>query len=1151
MEMMNFLSLISLGLCIGLLMGAFRQKQVPLAILWTVFGISQMTFLPWSLHWVLLVLPLVIRFYLYAFFARSAIWQRETVNAFPFLVLVIAALIITDYQSVLLKTALVWETWRLLSLVTGIYREKGIATFRSGAKINWFNTLIGVQLVLFIFLLLEAPSEFFTVVMALFVTISSWHFGKGTAYETFTSAPKYARSTLMTAEKARLLDALETEIRPGTYLLKSDASLKGLAKLIGTSSHNLSQLLNASKGMTFFELQAAVRIREAKKLLQNPATDHLKIEEIANQVGYASKSSFNTTFKKITGKTPSEYRDLDVRSNKVERSPDAFEPGIHRQGDTFELLKNASIMLTGFFKIYYRNLLRNKAFSFINMFGLVLGFTSALLVCVYLRFELSFDEFHADAEDIYRVAILDDSPQTRTPHPLAQAMVDEFSQVEAAVSLSPIYGPGLTLQDIFVRNPQDDEWIKQAGGFYADSTFFDVFDFKLIVGNPEEALSGVGHVVISQSLATKFYGEENPLGKEIEAGTSGFKGVINGVFEDPPENSHFHPKFLVSYMTIKSMNPDDLWFRWDDSGHFNYVKLKPGSNPQLVEAAFPDLYLKYDLIDQEIYERWRAGGLYLGLQPLTAIHLTSDIRWELEKNSNMTYVYILLGAMLFILIITSINFINLSTARVVERGKEIGIRKTLGARQIAVSSQFTSEAVFSCLIAAVVSLLLAWALFGEFSLMAGKSIPLAFLLDPMLVFSFFGLVLLVGLITGIYPAVSVTKIKSSEILKGKLANQSSGLFLRRSLVAIQFCVSAILIFGSMVTFSQLNFLENKALGFDADELIVLDLHTEQEEDQLEAIKQRAMSIPGVIGTGGLSSLPGSQFNRNSLFSESQPDNRVSCSELRVDYDALPLLGVSLMEGRFFEQSRAMDSLGSTYLINEAALEQFQVDNIFSEVVLWDEEAGMSRGKVVGVLEDFHYKSLHEPIRPLAIKINPDAINYLLVKVEAGTSISGVLESLEAIHTDFDDQYAFEYAFMDQSLENVYRADRQAFAVFNLFTTIALVLSVLGLSGLAYLLINQKTKEIGIRKVMGAKLVDILWYESRTFLIGSVISLVVGLPLAYFLMNFWLENFAYQITIGLAPFGLTSIIVLALVVICVAISVIRTTLRNPSQALRYE
>lgn len=1150
---MEILPLISLGLFLGLWFAALRQKHAGLVALWLVFGISQTSFILWPVppQWIFMILPLVVRFYVLRFFDQPIKWQRELSNVLPFVLPITATPFFADYGTFLLKGAFAYETWRVLTLVTRIYRQKGISTFGNGAKMNWLNILVGVQLILLAFLLIEVPVTFLTLLVGIFAFISSWHFGKATAYEPFAVPPKYAKSTLLTPDKVRLLDALENQLKPGTYFLQSDASLKGLAKLVSTSTHNLSQFLNESKGVTFFELQANVRIREAKKLLHHPQKQHLKIEEIANQVGYASKSSFNTTFKKITGKTPSEYRDMDVRSDKVERSPDAFEPANQGPGDTFEFLKHASIMLTGFFKIYYRSLLRNKAFSFINMFGLVLGFTSTLLVWVYLRFELSYDQFHADSENIYRVAILDDSPQTRTPHPLAQAMITEFSQVESAVSLSPIYGPGLTLQDIFVRDTQNDDWIKQSGGFYADSTFFDVFDFNLSIGNPKEALSGVGHVVISESLARKFYGDENPLGQEIEAGTSGFKGVINGVFEDPPANSHFHPKFLVSYMTIKSMNPDDLWFKWDDSGHFNYVKLKPGTNPKVVEAAFPDLYLKYDLINEEVHERWKEGITYLGLQPMTSIHLTSDIRWELEKNSNMTYVYILLGAIIFIIVITSINFVNLSTARVVERGKEIGIRKTLGARQLAVSTQFTMESVFSCLLAAVVSFLFACLLFSEFSLLAGRAIPLNFLLEPTLIFTYTGLVLFVGLITGIYPAISVTRIKSSEILKGKLANQSSGLLLRRSLVAIQFCVSAILIFGSLVIFSQINFLENKALGFDADELIILDIHTEQEEDQLVAMKQQILSIPGVLGAGGISSLPGSQFNRNSLFTEDQPDNRVSCSELRVDYDALPLLGVQLKKGRFFEKSRGMDSLGSSYLVNEAALAQFQVDDIFEKTMLWDEEAGMSRGKIVGVIEDFHYKSLHEPIRPLAIKINTDAINYLMVKVEAGTSIPQVLAALEDVHTGFDPQFAFEYAFMDQSLEQVYQSDRQAFAVFNLFTSIALILSVMGLSGLAYLLISQKTKEIGIRKVMGAKLTDILWYESRTFLIGSVISLVVGLPLAYLLMNFWLENFAYQITIGLAPFGLTSIIVLVLVVCCVAISVIRTTLRNPSQALRYE
>lgn len=1152
---MEILQIITFGLLCSLLIGAIRQSKAGLAGVWLLLALSQSSFIPWAFdaEWFLVGLPIVTRLHFWHFFQIPIHWQRELINWIPVICLGVLLFFFQAWWISGLKLVWIWETWRLIGLVSKTFKQRGITFLgKNGARINWVQGLVLFQGLVLIMFLTELPLNFLLLLSTGFTIFSTWIFANPEAFQSFASPAKYVKSNLDTAEKARLLHELDHQLRNGNYLLQPDASLKGLAKLVGTNGHNLSQLLNESKGVTFFELQSSVRVREAKKLLQSESHQHLKIEEIANEVGYASKSSFNTTFKKITGKTPSEFRESDVRSDKVERSTDGYEPGLQDITDTFGLLKNSNIMLSGFFKIYYRNLLSNKAFSFINLFGLVLGFTSALLVWVYLRFELSYDRFHADAENIYRVAILDDNPQTRTPHPLAQAMVEEFSQVEAAVSLSPIYGPGLTLQDIFVRDPRKDEWIKQPGGFYADSTFFDVFDFELIVGNDNEALSGVGNVVISESIARKFYGDEDPLGKEVEAGTSGFRGVITGVFKDVPANSHFHPEFLVSYMTIKSFTPDDWWFKWQDPGHFNYVKLKPGANPTVIEAGFPDLYLKYDQIDEEVHQRWKSGDIrYLGLQAMTDIHLNSDIKWELEKNGNMTYIYILLGAIVFILVITSINFINLSTARVVERGKEIGIRKTLGARESAVSIQLTVESIFSCLAASFIAFLMAWLLFSDFSSLAGRAIPLHFLLNMKLIGAFLALAISIGMVSGFYPAISVAKIKSSEILKGKLANQSRGLYLRRGLVAVQFCVSAILIFGSLVIFNQIMFLENKELGFESDEVIIVDIHTDQVEDQLTAIKQEMRAIPGVIGAGGISNIPGSQFNQNGIFREDNPDNRVSCAELRVDFDALTLLGVNLKEGRFFEESRKVDSIGNSFIINETAWSQLQSDDIFDETILWDEEVGMSRGKVVGVLEDFHFKSLHEEIRPLIIKINEDAINYIVVKVEAGTSIPNVLQALEKVYSQFDAQFSFEYSFLDQTLEDGYEADRQAFAIFNLFTGIALLLSVMGLAGLAYLLVSQKTREIGIRKVMGARIADILWHESRLFFLGSLVSLLVGLPTAYFLMRYWLENFAYQISIGPTPFGVTIVVILTLVVLCVAISVFKTTLRNPSQALRYE
>ena len=920
---MEILSFISLGLLISLLFSAVRQKQSGLVCVWLILTVSQTSFLRWPIpvEWVLLLLPAATRLYLLRFFNLPIRGSRELVNEIPFAILVLVGLLLPNYTILILKVAFSWAFWRMFRLLFRTFRQKGIPFLAAnGSRLNWIQGLFLMQFVLLGFFLIEATLNFPDILLAVFSLMSTWVFANPEAFKTFTPPTKYAKSNLVIPEKARLLKRLEQELRTGDYLIQPDASLKGLAKMMGTSGHNLSQLLNESKGVTFFELQASVRITRAKKLLHSPDYQHFKIEEIAHAVGYASKSSFNTAFKKITGKTPSEYRDLDVREDKVERSTDQYEPDNQRHTDTFELLINTSIMLSGFFKIYYRNLFRNRAFSFINLFGLVLGFTSALLVGLYLRFELSYDQFHDRAEDIYRVAILDDNPQTRTPHPLAQAMVQDLSQVEAAVSLSPIYGPGLTLQDIFVRDPQKEEWIKQPGGFFADSTFFDVFDFRLIVGNPREALSGVGNVVISASIARKFYGDENPLGQVIEAGTSGFRGVITGVMEDVPPNSHFHPEFLVSYMTRKSLEPDSFWFKWGDAGHFNYVKLKSGTNPKVIEASFPDLYYKYDQVSAEIRDRWKANEFdYLGLQAITDIHLHSDIKWELEQNSNVTYIYILVGALLFILVITAINFINLSTARVVERGKEIGIRKTLGAPETAVSAQFTVESIFSCLAAAIVAVVLALALFDWFAELAGRAIPLSFLLDIQLIGLFLGLAFVVGLVSGFYPAISVARIQSSEILKGKLANQSSGLVIRRGLVAVQFCVSAILIFGSLVIFNQIRFLENKALGFDSDEIIIIDLNTDEAARQLNAFKQEIRTIPGVIGAGGISNLPGSQFNQNSIFKEDDPENRIGCAELRVDFDVLSLLGVTLKEGRLFDPSRQVDSLGTSFIINETAL----------------------------------------------------------------------------------------------------------------------------------------------------------------------------------------------------------------------------------------
>ncbi len=1160
--MISELLYIGIGISLVIFAGSLRQSQNqrPGSLLyWGAFFLLGITTIAASKYQYLfiLLLPSIIRINTNYWFGAEVNMKRLGGIIVPFGVMVI----LVEYTSIgswLLGLFLLSEIFLNVRLIHKHFVSKGISLFsRVGSKVRWILIFYCLNLSLVIFIYLNMTDWFdyipeaFSVNYILVSVLGIFKYaGNPDSYKPLVQELKYAKSTLDEREKYRILKEIDRQLNEEKYHLDASASLAGLAKRVRANTHQVSQVINEAKGSSFFELMASCRVRDARKILRDPQYRHYKIERIAEEVGYLSKSAFNTSFKKITGFTPSEYRQGDVRDHKDERLDHREITGNMPTESTFGYIKNLLIMLSNFFKIYFRSLLRNKAFSFINLFGLTVGLTSSLLIFVFLRHELSYDKFHERAGDIYRIAWYSGNPQTRTPHPLAQALAKDFTQVESAVTLSPIYGPGLTLQSIYVRNPETNVMFREPDGFLVDSTFFDVFDFELIIGNEKEALSGVGNIVITRTLAEKYFGEENPLGKRMEAVEYDFSGVITGVMEDPPPNSHFHPKFMVSYMTRKSTEPDNPWFQWGDFGHFNYVKLREGTDPREIEDVIPDWLTNYvDLSEDDLLEL-KLRRSYFALQSITDIHLHSNIRWELEANSNIVYIYILASAIFIILAIASINFINLSTARALERTKEVGIRRTLGAQKAGISFQFLTEAIATCFIALIIAYGLAILIFPQFVSLTGKPMAIQELLNLATIGFTLLMTFSIGVITGIYPALAVTKIKPADILKGKFSSQSRGSVFQKGLIAVQFIFSTVMIFGSAVVLDQIEYMEGKELGFDGEQTLVLELHTPDEIARLEAIKSEITKIPGVLKVGGISNLPGGQFNQNVIFPKGYPDDPIDCSELRVDFDALQVLGLELEQGRWFDRSMSQDSAGASYIVNNAAIESLNLENIYETKIMWNEERAVREGNIVGVLKDFHYKSLHESIQPVVINVNPSSVNYVLVKFD-GQNSPRVIQAIADVHGQFDAEFGLDFFFLDSRIDALYNAERKAFAIFNLFTFIAIALAALGLLGLAYLIITQRTREIGIRKVMGARVSDILWMENKSFLKVITISLVIGLPVSYILMQRWMEAFAYRAPFSVMPFMMTVSILAVVAVASVTFAVLRTLLKNPSVALRYE
>lgn len=1162
MSYSEIILLISLSHMVMLFFGAIRRRKSNyvkwLAASWAWLVLLNSTF---YYHFVpapylFLFSPLFLRALLFSFFEKP-LPAPYLLQAVPPVLLAAVCFVLPLAGMWLSGFYLLFEAFSLSKAFIRFSRQRGISLPGGGSKkVSWmlfFFIANGLLLAAGLMYGATGHSAFqtgFVVVSFLISSQAAWFFSKEEAHEPLSFTQKYESSSLDQPEKYRILTALDHQLSAKKYALDANASLAGLAKKVFATPHQLSQVINESKGMGFHDLMAYHRVQEAKKLLRNPANRHLKIEEIGENVGYMSKSSFNTVFKKFTGKTPSDYREGGVRDHHVERREHGNVPAPIVEQGTFGPLQNISTMFNSFIKIYVRSLARNKAFSLINITGLVIGLASALMILVYLQNELSYDRFHDRAEDIYRIAFMSDNPQTRTPHPMAQEMVREFPEVESAVTLTPLYGPGLTKQSMYIRNPEKDVMFREPDGYAADSTFFKVFDFELLVGNEDEALREIGGLIISESLARKYFGDENPLGKILEIDSEGHPAMVTGIMKDVPQNSHFHPNFIISYVTLKYMDPNNFWFQWGDYGHFNYVKLKAGSNAAALEDKLPAWLYRLGHISDQWYGGFKSGELRFALQPITDIHLKSHIRWELEANGNIVYVYILIAAVVFILLITSINYINLSTARAFERAKEAGVRRTLGAGKTSISGQFLFETVLTCLVALLLAFAIVALSLSAFRDLTGRQIELSALLSPSLILVSLCAALLIGGVSGLIPALTIARIKPGEMLKGKFTTSPKTQWLRKSLVVVQFAVSSVMIFGSVILVSQVKYMEDLPLGYDDEKVVVIELKSDKVKGQLEVLKDEIKKIPGVAMAGAMSNMPGSQFNQNGIIAEEQPDKGVDVSQMQIDFDGHLPLGIELADGRWFDRSSALDSLGQAFILNERAVRELGLANPIGSRLYWDDDDDPKAGYIVGVVKDFHYQSMHVAVQPLLIQIGYGELGFLLVKIN-GENTSETMASLEKTYLSFDDKFGFEAYFLDQKNQDLYMAERQALQVFTLFAGIALFLAALGLLGLAYLTIIQRTKEIGIRKILGATINNILWKENLSFLKLLAVALAMGLPVAFLTMKEWLAGFAYQVPVGVYPFVVTVAIIVVIACLSVTLAILRTVLANPSEALRYE
>ncbi len=806
-------------------------------------------------------------------------------------------------------------------------------------------------------------------------------------------------------------------------------------------------------------------------------------------------------------------------------------------------------MLKSYLLITLRNLLKNRVYTLINVVGLTVGIASVILILLYVQDEIGYDRYDPQTANIYRIYWQSGDPQTRTPHPMAQALVKDFPEVISAVTLSPIWGPGLTKQSFSVRNLEKDIQYNEKNILSVDSTFFDVFPLKIIKGNKNKVLRTPGKLMLSQSAANKYFGDEDPIGKFLAINDDANLIEIEGVYEDIPRQSHFHASALVSYVHMKTFeDPESAYYTWADFGHFNYIKLRPDADPKKLESQLLSWAGKYINVSDEDMRKIIQNKEGFRLQNIRDIHLKSHLRWELEPNGNIEYVYIMTAAAFLILIIAAINFMNLTTAKSAERAKEIGVRRTLGAVKKQLSVQFIGESLLVALFSTLLAGLALEISLPYFNFLSGKELQIDLLHNPILVVTILGIGIVTGILSGLYPSVILSSINPVQVLKGKFVTSKKGNMFSQLLVVFQFTVAIILISGTVVILDQMNFIQNKNLGFTKDATLLIPIRDREMRQNFETLQNEIKNVPGVVQVGASSNVPGTQFNQNPIHSINDPQHNVDASQMYVDYDLIKTLGLEVVEGRGFDRSFPGDT-ANAYIVNEAAVRELQLKDPIGKEIVLEEDENQSRGTIVGVVKDFNYQSLHQPVRPVIMQKLP-YYNTVLIRLNS-EDVPRTIANVKSVWEKFDNNSGFEYSFLEDNINSQYASENKMGAVFALFAGIAIIISCMGLFGLASLNFAQRKKEVGIRKVLGAPTGLLLVRLVKSYSKLIVTSTLLAVPVAWWVMSDWLNNFVFKIEINIWVFLLTGMGTLLIAWITIGYLTFHTASLNPVDTLKEE
>ena len=810
-------------------------------------------------------------------------------------------------------------------------------------------------------------------------------------------------------------------------------------------------------------------------------------------------------------------------------------------------------MLKNYFKIAWRNLVKFKFISFINLFGLTVGLTCCLLISTYVLNELSYDRYNKNAANIYRVTrsfnnedgVVSLKLSTISP-PFGYYFPADFPEIK---NMTRLLGAGT------VPFKYKDKLIAEDDVYFADENLFDVFTLKVLKGNPQMALKDPNSVMLTEDVAKKYFGNEDPMNKVIKVNNQ-FDVKITGIYKGFPENSFMHPAILISFNTLKDSavyGAENLRTNWGNNSFFTFLELPNHYDPNKMIARFPAFLDK------------RMAGQYgpnqpskmtkLSLQKLTDIHLYSHTDLEAEPNGDIKRVYIFSAIALFILLIACINYMNLSTARSSLRAKEIGIRKVIGARKKELIFQFLSESVLIAWSAILIALFLLYFTLPWLNQISGQQLSISILLKWPVIIPLFLTPFIVGILSGLYPALFMSSFQPVKTLKGLFKAGGGNISFRKVLVVAQFTISIVLIITTIIVFQQLRYMQDTSLGYDKEHIITLPYYNTI-NPQYDAFRNDLLQNSGIKEVARSSRIPTGRLldygGASTMVGDSMQPVTAAIKDVSVDYDFIPTYGIHLVAGRNFSRDYSMDT--SNFILNESAVKAIGWKSP-QEAIDRNFKYGDTKGKVIGVIKDFHFESLQHAIGPMVL-INPattptdSRFHSLSIKI-SGKNTPSSLASVEKIWKTYLPELPYQYTFLDENFSKLYQTEQRQGTIFTVFACIAIFIACLGLFGLSAFEITQRVKEIGVRKVLGAKVSSIVTLLSIDFLKLVLIAIIVAFPIAWYAMSHWLQGFAYRINIHWWVFLLSAILALVIALVTVSFQAIKAAMANPVKSLRSE